>query len=177
MAGVRLRGRHADHLLVPSHHIRHVSDPSAARVLARRMLESPDLAGLLLVGSSRLGGGSHELPSEDELVRALLEGDLVVVEVERPLRLMDPPRARPLLELAGSEPMGMPEPVRTPSWVGVRVVDPRGRPLPGFAVRVDDPAGKRHDARLDGEARARVDGLVEDGACVVTLSSVPVEGR
>lgn len=154
-----------DHLLVPARAVRHVADPEVARALARRMLESPEL---------RPGGAAG--PTEDELVRALLAGDLVVVELEGPPRLLDAPRVQPLLDLAG--PMdGEPEPVRTKSWVGVRVVDPRGRPVPGFSVRVDDPAGKRHDARLDGDGRARWDALTEDGSCVVTLTPVPDEGR
>jgi hypothetical protein len=168
MASVRLRGRHTDHLLVPARKVRQVADPGVARALARRMLESPDLP--------RLRPGGAVEPSEDELVRALLAGELVVVEVEGPPRLLDAPRVRALLDLAG--PMdGVPEPVRTRSWVGVRVVDPRGRPVPGFTVRVDDPAGKRHHATLDGDGRARMDALTYDGSCVVTLTPLPDEGR
>lgn len=131
------------------------------------------------MGAGAWGTGAPDGPSEDDLVRALLAGDLVMVEVEAPPRRLDTPRVQPLLELAG--PMdGVPEPVRparAASWVGVRVVDPRGRPVPWFSVRVDDPAGKRHDARLEGDARARFDALTDDGSCVVTLSPVPDEDR
>lgn len=171
MATVRLSGRHADHLLVPARHVRHVSDPAVARALARRMLESPGTPGLL--------GRAHAAPSEDELVRALLDGELVVVELEAAPRMLDAPRVESLTSLLG--PLdGVPEPVppaSVRSWVAVRVVDSRGRPLPQFAVRVDDPGGKRHDRRLDDGGHARVDGLTEDGSCVVTLAPLPDEAR
>jgi hypothetical protein len=164
MASVRIRGRHGDVLLVPARQVRSVADPGVARALARQL------------GEPR---SPHDEPSEDELVRALLAGDLVVVELEDSQRRLDAPRVRPLLELAG--PMdGMPEPVRpdrAASWVGVRVVDPRGRPVPWFAVRVDDPAGARHDAPLGEDARAHFPALTDDGSCVVTLSPTPDEDR
>jgi hypothetical protein len=151
--------------------VREVSDPGVARALARRMLESPGSPGLL--------GRAHATPSEDELVRALLAGGLVVVELEGAPRMLDAPRVESLTSLLGPQG-GLPEPVRPASvrsWVAVRVVDSRGRPLPQFAARIDDPSGKRHDVRLDGGGQARVDGLAEDGSCVVTLTALPDEAR
>jgi hypothetical protein len=162
-----------DHLLVPARGVRQISDPGVARALARRMLESGSPGVLGQLGRGNDGSG------EEELVRALLAGELVVVEVERPARMLDAPRMESLTSLAG--PLdGVPEPVRPSSvgsWVGVRVVDTRGRPLPRFSVRVDDPGGASHDARLDAGGRARVDGLADDGGCTITLTPLPDEAR
>lgn len=137
------------------------------------MLESPGLPGLI----GRGYGSAYGPPSEDELVRALLDGALVVVELEAAPRMLDTPRVESLTSLMG--PLdGVPEPVRPASarsWVAVRVVDSRGRPLPQFAVRTDDPGGQHHDTRLDGEGRVLVDRLTEDGSCVVTLTPRPDE--
>lgn len=153
MALLRIRGRHGDFLLVPARGVRRVSDRRVARTLARRLLESAEREGL----------------SEEQLVEGLLSGALLAVEVEAPPRRLDEPQVQELSSLAG--PLdGMPEPARLRSWVGLQVVDQRGRPLPWFSVRVDDPAGVRHDVGLDAGARARVDDLEDDGGCTITLS-------
>lgn len=113
----------------------------------------------------------YEGPSEDELVAGLRSGALLLMQVDGPPRQLDEPRVRELSSLA--DPLdGMPEPVRPRSWVGVEVVDPRGRPLPFFSLRIEDPAGMCHDASLDDGARARVDDLDDDGSCTITLSPV-----
>lgn len=156
-------------MLVPARALRRIADPVLARELARAMLAAPGGGG---------GDGRERESSEDELCRRILAGDLLVVETEDAPRLMDEPRAHELSSLA--EPIhedGVPEPVPMPttSWIGVEVVDQRGRPLPMFSVHVDGPTGAHHEARLDERGRARLDRLEDDGACTVTLRPVEDE--
>lgn len=129
----------------------------AARRLVKRLLaEHPD----------------PDSVDERELVNGLTSGRLSLVRLDREPGMLDEPRVHDLLELGPMD--GVPEPPRPrpDAWVGVEVVDPRGRPLPGYRVQVLDPSGSTHALELDAQATGRLDGLSEDGGCTFTLERV-----
>lgn len=105
---------------------------------------------------------------EEAMVQALVSGRLTLVRLDDSARVLDAPVVRELSSMAPGFD-GVPEPPRPDAWVGVQVVDQRGRPLPMFGVELTDPSGRSHSRSLDADATARVDALPEDGPCVVTL--------
>ncbi len=55
------------------------------------------------------------------------------------------------------------------SWIAVRAVDSRGRPLPFLGIDVTDHASTEVSTRGDEQARARLDALPSDELHTVTL--------
>lgn len=129
----------------------HVRDEGLARMVAERMLPA-----------------DADDAERDELVSALVGGELLLIRVGRSRRTLDAPRVQSLVDLVETLD-GVPEPPRPDAWIAVEVVDQRGRPLPQFRVELRDPSGATHSLALDDQAAARVDELAQDGSCTFTL--------
>jgi hypothetical protein len=56
-------------------------------------------------------------------------------------------------------------------WIEIRMVAPDGKPVPGLAFRIDLPDGTFKEGVLDGEGRARYDGI-EAGQCRITFPTL-----
>jgi len=61
------------------------------------------------------------------------------------------------------------------TWIGVRVVDQYGRPLPWMQARLELADGSERRAVLDGDAVTRVDSAV-GGRCVLELQAASSQG-
>lgn len=163
---VRFRYHLSDVIAVPSRDVRPIRDRQEAREVARAMLEQRATADRFAADSQR---------REDALVEALVAKDMLLVRVEQRPRTLQAPQTVELSTLA--EPMdGVVEPPRPTAWIGLEIVDQRGRPLPWFRVEVSGPSGKTHSPALDPTATTSVDVLDEDGSCRVLLSPTPMEG-
>ena len=56
-------------------------------------------------------------------------------------------------------------------WIEIQMVGPNGKPVPGLAFRIDFPDGTFQEGVLDGEGRARYDGI-EAGQCRITFPTL-----
>ena len=56
--------------------------------------------------------------------------------------------------------------VQEVSWIYIELVDEAGQPVPGKRYRVTSPDGRIAEGRLDGNGRARIEG-VEPGKCKI----------
>ena len=130
-----------------------VSEDVAQQVVTAWLAEHPD----------------PESVDRQALIDGLTSGRLSLVRLDERPQLLDDARVHDLMSLGPMD--GVPEPPRPrpDAWVGVEVVDSRGRPLPGYRVQVLDPTGASHDLELDSQGSGRLEGLAEDGGCTFTL--------
>lgn len=164
MVAIRFTDGPSELLAVTDRDVLTIRTEHEAREVARALVASPDFEW---PGGADADADADAL--EREVVDALLGGQLVLVRTERQPRPMDAPQVTDLVEHA-ERPEQVVEPPRPDAWVGVEIVDQRGRPLPWFHVQVSDPTRQDHDVTLSQAARGRADGLDEDGDCEVTLT-------
>lgn len=154
-----------------------INDVSRAARFLRDNLEPQQLRRLW--GQVEPGLASHQ--SEDELVetlaRHIARGRLVPIVTQEPSFPLDAPVSVPLADLAGPppeprrlEPEGgtMTEPPRL-HRIRVRVVDQRGRPVPGFTLELDLPQGRVERATLQDAASVELDDIHGEGSCVARV--------
>ncbi len=131
---------------------------SAARTLYA-MYEA--LGGGSSLGMSGLERHRYEQRLKHRLTDAFLRGELVALEVERPV-LAPPPWPEPVW-LRPRE-----APVPEPTWLAVELKDAEGRPVPHARYRVTLPDGSTREGLLNKNGYARVDG-VTPGKCHVSF--------
>ena len=165
MASIRFRLGASGYLLAPASDVRRLDTREDATRVAAAILEVPGQAAALgIPPSDRTVEGVAE---------ALLAGRFNAVRVDAPPRLLDSPSVIELATLADAPIDQVVEPPRPTAWVGVHVVDQRGRRVPFFVAEIEDAAGQTHTAELDKIARAEADKLPSDGSCTVTLTPKP----
>jgi hypothetical protein len=107
-------------------------------------------------------------PPSDEQLRAALEDALARGSlVARPIE-----RRRVIMQLADSAPppaLG-PEDATT-DWIGVKLVDADGNPVPDARYAITCSDGSVVEGSLDGRGRARVDGIPA-GSCTVSFPEI-----
>ncbi len=127
-----------------------------------------------------VASGHYELrpgESRDEavarLARQLEDGSLRLIRNDGPGALRGGPiEAAPMLS-EFEDPVDAAVEPRT--WVGVRVVDQYGFPVPHLRVEFTLPDGDQVDKALDAAARARIDGIRGgDGEFDVKLTPPPL---
>lgn len=112
-------------------------------------------------GQSGLERGRYEQRLKQRLTEAFMHGELVALEVERPV--LTPP--------AWPEPTWLrPQeaPVAEPTWLAIELKDAEGRPVPHARYVVTLPDGDTREGTLNKNGYARVDG-VNPGQCQVTF--------
>src|SRR5262249_4558452 len=70
--------------------------------------------------------------------------------------------------VAEPAPPEEPPPPVGPAWIEIRLVDADGKPVGGERYRVITPDKKVREGHLDGQGRARIEGIVP-GTCEVTF--------
>lgn len=131
---------------------------SAARTLYA-MYEA--LGGGPALGLSGLERARHEQRLKRRLADAFTHGELVALEVERPV--LTPP---PWPELPVPKPDEAP--VKEPTWLAVELRDEEGKPVPYARYVVTLPDGSTREGTLNKNGHARVDG-VNPGQCQVAF--------
>jgi hypothetical protein len=104
----------------------------------------------------------------DWLVRS---GRLIAIECRLPLL--------PYIVEEPPAPVDMPRPARTPSqatdpektWVEVKLVDDKGKPVPGQKYRIKTPDGVVHEGTLDEQGTAMLSGL-DPGGCDISFPDI-----
>jgi hypothetical protein len=131
---------------------------SAARTLYA-MYEA--LGGTSPLGLSGLERGRYEQRLKQRLAEAFTRGELVALELERPVLTPrpwpEPPPARP-----------EPAPVEEVTWLAIELKDEEGKPVPHARYLVTLPDGSTREGTLNKNGYARVDG-VNPGQCQVTF--------
>jgi hypothetical protein len=165
MAVVRFRRREGDYFAVSRSEIATVWDSKDAQEWAEAIADSADFRRL----------ADPRLPRQqlDAVAAQLMRGDVLIVRVAAAARLMDDPSEITNLADLISDASTDPAQGETESWIAFHVVDQRGRPLPFFRGRLQDPTGAEHAASLDTRATARVSKLDDDGLCSLTLEVDP----
>ena len=164
MASVRFRRGEGEFVAVGRYDIATVWDAKDAVEWAKAVAESPEFVRLADRGFSR--------DKIEVLAARLLRGDVLIVRMRQPARLLDgAPEITNLSDLVGDTEDTRPR--DTESWIAIHVVDQRGRPLPFFRARVQDPSGTMHSTPLDPGARGRVSKIPSDGSCSVVLEVDP----
>jgi hypothetical protein len=136
----------------------HLLTTFAARTL-HAMYEA--LGGGTPVGLSGLERGRYEQRLKRRLAEAFTHGELVALEVERPV-LVPPPWAEP------PRPKPVEAPVAEPTWLAVELKDEEGHPVPHARYVVTLPDGSTREGTLNKNGYARVDG-VNPGQCKVSF--------
>lgn len=136
----------------------HLLTTFAARTL-HAMYEA--LGGGTPIGMSGLERGRYEQRLKRRLAEAFTHGELVALEVERPV-LVPPPWAEP------PRPKPVEAPVAEPTWLAVELKDEEGRPVPHARYVVTLPDGSTREGTLNKNGYARVDG-VNPGQCKVSF--------
>lgn len=131
---------------------------SAAHTLYA-MYES--LGGSRPLGLSGLERRRYEQRLKQRLTDAFSHGELVAVEVERPVLV---PMQWP--EPPASKPDEVPPEEQT--WLAIELKDEEGKPVPSARYVVTLPDGSTREGTLNKNGYARVDG-VNPGQCQVTF--------
>lgn len=144
--------------------LEHLLTTSAARTLYA-MYEA--LGGGSSLGLSGPERGRYEARLKQRLADAFTHGELVALEVERPV-FVAPAWNEPVLELPREEPI--PE----PTWLAIELKDAEGRPVPRARYVVTLPDGSTREGTLNKNGYARVDG-VNPGKCHVSFPELEAE--
>ena len=178
-----LPARGADWLVVPAIHsesqetkhnrvpdvfvtssLEHLLTTSAARTLYS-MYEA--LGGGSPLGLSGLERGRYEQRLKQRITEAFLRGELVALEVDRPVLVPPPWKGVEILRPAEA-------PVPEPTWLAIELKDPQGQPVPHARYVVTLPDGSTHEGTLNKNGYARVDG-VNPGKCHVSFPELEGE--
>jgi type VI secretion system secreted protein VgrG len=61
---------------------------------------------------------------------------------------------------------------KKPHWIAIQLVDEEGNPVPGEQYSITLPDGSVASGSLDGNGKARVDGIPDPGSCKVTFPNL-----
>lgn len=136
----------------------HLLTTSAARTLYA-MYEA--LGGGSSLGLSGPERGRYEQRLKQRLAEAFTHGELVALEVERPV-LVAPQWDEPVPQKPTEAP------VPEPTWLAIELKDAEGRPVPHARYVVTLPDGSTREGTLNKNGHARVDG-VNPGQCQVSF--------
>jgi len=105
------------------------------------------------------------------VVEAFRQGDLVVLntrrgDVFRRVEKADETSAPPPTQ---DEPPS--RPAKTLTWIEIELMNDKGEPVPNERYRIERPDGSPEEGCLDGQERARIDGI-EAGTCNVTFPDI-----
>ncbi|QSQ28420.1 carboxypeptidase regulatory-like domain-containing protein [Pyxidicoccus parkwayensis] len=144
--------------------LEHLLTTSAARTLYA-MYEA--LGGGSSLGLSRMERGRYEQRLKQRLTEAFTHGELVALEVERPVLV--PPPWTDVVILRPAE-----APIPEPTWLAIELKDSEGKPVPHARYVVTLPDGSSREGTLNKNGHARVDG-VNPGKCHVSFPELDGE--
>jgi hypothetical protein len=64
-----------------------------------------------------------------------------------------------------------PRPVKNKTWIGIELVDDKGKPVPGEQYRIVLPDGSQEEDRLDAQGRAHINNI-DPGECQISFPNV-----
>ncbi|MBZ4420680.1 carboxypeptidase-like regulatory domain-containing protein [Myxococcus sp. RHSTA-1-4] len=119
------------------------------------------LGGSPPLGLSGLERGRYEQRLKQRLSEAFAHGELVALEVERPVLVPRPWPEPPRPEAEEAPPAEM-------TWLAIELKDEEGKPVPYARYVVTLPDGGTREGTLNKNGYARVDG-VNPGQCQVSF--------
>jgi hypothetical protein len=128
----------------------------------------------------RCGGrvGNHEVMAE--LAQRLVHGEIKVVSGphiygERAVHPPPDPEERATTpredEQAAKAQRPAPEPEEETTWIEIELLDDAGNPIPNEQYSIEIPGGSVRVGRLDGNGRARIEGL-DPNTCKVSFPNL-----
>ncbi|NTX09710.1 carboxypeptidase regulatory-like domain-containing protein [Myxococcus sp. CA056] len=104
------------------------------------------------LGQSRLERGQYERRLKQRLADAFTRGELVALEVERPV-LVPPPSPDTFIQKPAEAS------IEEPTWLVIELTDEGGKPVPNARYMVTLPDGTTREGTLNKNGYARVDGV------------------
>jgi len=116
-----------------------------------------------------------ERTAERTVAHAFEHGDVVLLRVRERARIRTAGYSDAEFEPALG-PEDRPAPQDTTVWIGIRLVDQEGSPVPGRPYRVVTPDGDTLDGKLDSNGAAMIKTIKTPGACRVSCPYVESHG-